>query len=39
MEGLKKMKIRNWKETAKDRGSWRDLAERAETPKRGCSAK
>jgi hypothetical protein len=28
MEDLKKLKIKNWKETAKDRRTWRDLAER-----------
>jgi hypothetical protein len=27
MEGLKKLKIKNGKETAKDRRTWRDLAE------------
>jgi hypothetical protein len=31
MEDLKKLKIKNWKETAKDRRTWRDLAERAKT--------
>jgi hypothetical protein len=30
MEDLKKLKIKNWKETAKDR-TWRDLAEKAKT--------
>jgi hypothetical protein len=28
---LKKLKIKNWKETAKDRRTWRDLAEKAKT--------
>ena len=32
-EDLKKLKIKNWKETAKDRRTWRDLAENAETHK------
>jgi hypothetical protein len=32
MEDLKKLKIKNWKETAKDR-SWRDLIEKAKTQK------
>jgi hypothetical protein len=34
MEDVKKLKIKNWKETAKDRRTWRDLAEKAETHKR-----
>jgi hypothetical protein len=29
----KKLKIKNWKETAKDRRTWRDLAEKAKTHK------
>jgi hypothetical protein len=29
MEHLKKLKIKNWKETAKDRRTWRELAEKA----------
>ena len=33
MEDLNKPKIRNWKETAKDRKTWRDLAEKAKTHK------
>ena len=33
MEDLKKMKVKNWKETAKERRTWRDLAERAKTHK------
>jgi hypothetical protein len=33
MEDLKKLKIKNWKETAKDRRTWRDLAEKAKTHK------
>jgi len=31
MEDLKKLKIENWKETAKDGRIWRDLAENAKT--------
>jgi hypothetical protein len=31
---LKKLKIqKNWKKIAKDRGTWRDLAEKAKTHK------
>ena len=33
MEGLKKMKIKNWKETVKGRRTGRDLAERAKPHK------
>jgi hypothetical protein len=33
MEDLKKLKIKNWKETAKDRRTWKDLAEKAKTHK------
>jgi len=33
MEDLKKMKVRNWKETAEDRRIWRDLAEKVKTHK------
>jgi hypothetical protein len=33
MEDLKKLKIKNWKETAKDRKAWREMAEKAETHK------
>ena len=33
MEDLKKLKIKNWKETAEDRRTWRDLAEKAKTQK------
>jgi hypothetical protein len=34
MEDLKeKLKVKNWKETAKDRRTWRDLAERAKPHK------
>jgi hypothetical protein len=34
MEDLKKPKIKkNWKETAKDRRTWRDLAEKAKPHK------
>jgi hypothetical protein len=31
MEDLKKLKVKNWKEAAKDRRTWRDLAEKAKT--------
>jgi hypothetical protein len=31
MEDFKKLKVKNWKETAKDRKTWRDLAEKAKT--------
>ena len=33
MEDLKKLKIKVWKEAAKDRRKWRDLAEKAKTHK------
>jgi len=33
MEDFKKLKIKNWKETAKDRRTLRDLAEKAKTHK------
>jgi len=33
MEDLKKLKIKNWKETAKYRRTWRDLDEKAKTHK------
>jgi len=33
MEDLKKLKVKNWKEAAKDRRIWRDLAEKAKTRK------
>ena len=33
MEDLKKLKVKNWKETAEDRRTWRDLAEKAKTQK------
>jgi hypothetical protein len=33
MEDLKKLKVRNRKETAKDRRTWRDLVEKAKTQK------
>jgi len=32
MEDLKKLKVKNWKSTAKDRRTWRDLAEKAKNP-------
>jgi hypothetical protein len=31
MEDFKKLKIKNWKERAKDRKTWRDLTEKAKT--------
>jgi len=34
MEDLKKMKVKNWMEIAKDRRTWRGLAEKAKTHKR-----
>jgi hypothetical protein len=33
MEDLKKQKVKIWKETAKDRRTWRDLTEKAKTHK------
>jgi len=33
MEDLKRLKVKNWKETAEDRRTWRDLAEKAKTHK------
>jgi cell wall assembly regulator SMI1 len=33
MEDLKKLKVKNWKEIAKERKTWRDLAEKAKTHK------
>jgi len=33
MEDFKKPKIKNWKETAKDRRTWRELAEKAKIHK------
>jgi hypothetical protein len=33
MEDLKKLKIKHWKETAKDKSTWRDLAEKVKTHK------
>jgi hypothetical protein len=33
MEYLKKLKVKIWKETAKDRRTWRDMAEKAKTHK------
>ena len=38
MEDLKKMKTKNWKETAEGRRTWRDWLRR-EKPTKGCSAK
>jgi uncharacterized coiled-coil protein SlyX len=34
MEDLKKLKVTNWKEIAKDRRTWSDLTEKAKTPQR-----
>jgi hypothetical protein len=34
MEYLKKLEVKIWKEAAKDRRTWRDLAEKANTHKR-----
>jgi hypothetical protein len=33
MEGLKKLKVKNWQKRAKDRRTWRDLAEKEKTHK------
>jgi hypothetical protein len=33
MEDIRKLKVKNWKEIAKDRRAWRDLAEKAKTHK------
>jgi hypothetical protein len=33
MEDLKRLRIKNWKETAKGRRTWMDLAEKAKTHK------
>jgi len=33
MEDLKKLNIKNWKKVAKDRRTWRDLAEKEKTHK------
>ena len=33
MKDLNKLKVKNWKETAKDRRTWRDVAEKAKTHK------
>jgi hypothetical protein len=33
MGDLKKLKVKNWKEAAKERSTWRDLAEKAKTHK------
>jgi hypothetical protein len=32
-EDLKKLKMKNWKETAKERRTWREVAEKAKTHK------
>jgi hypothetical protein len=32
-EDLRKLKVKNWKETAKDRRTWRHLAEKVKTHK------
>jgi hypothetical protein len=34
MEDLKKLKVKNWKEIAKDRRTWRDLAEKSKNSQR-----
>jgi hypothetical protein len=33
MEDLKELKVKNWKQTVKDRRTWRDLAEKTKTHK------
>jgi len=33
MEDLKKLKVKHWKETTKDRRTWRDLGEKTKTHK------
>jgi len=33
MEDLKKLKVKNWEEAAKDRRTWRDLAKKTKTHK------
>jgi len=33
MEDLNQLKVKNWKEAAKDRRTWRDLAEKTKTHK------
>jgi hypothetical protein len=33
VEDLKKLKVKNWKKTAKDRRTWKDLAQKAKTHK------
>jgi hypothetical protein len=33
MKDLKEMKVKNWKETAKNRKTWRDLAEKSKPHK------
>jgi len=33
MGDLKKLKVKNWKETARNRRTWKDLAEKAKTHK------
>jgi len=33
MEDLRKLKVKNWKEAAKDRRTWTDLAEKSKTHK------
>jgi hypothetical protein len=33
MEDLKKLKVKNWKETAKDRRTWRDVTEKTKAHK------
>jgi len=33
MEDLKQLKVNNWEEAAKDRRTWKDLAEKVKTHK------
>jgi len=33
IEDLKKLRVKNWKEAAKERRTWRDIAEKAKTHK------
>jgi hypothetical protein len=39
MEDLKKLRVKNWKETAKDRRTWRETWLRRQKLTKGCSAK
>jgi hypothetical protein len=38
MEDVKKLKVKYWKEPAKDGRTWRDFAEKTK-PRKGCNAK